>query len=84
VNEAAIEAALETLRPAMEADGFDLRLAETQSDGGVVVTLEAKPGACMECLVPDDILTMIITDAIQRSSAVGVGPVSLVKKGFDG
>jgi Fe-S cluster biogenesis protein NfuA len=83
MNEAAIEAALESLRPAMEADGFDLRLAERQPGEGLMVVLEARPGACMECLVPDDVLTMIISDAIRRNDIVGVGHVSLVKKGFD-
>ena len=78
-----VESALDTVRPGLQADGFDLRLEELRPDGEAVICLEALPGACMECLVPDEVLVQIIKNGISRT--VGeVGAVSLVKRGFEG
>ncbi|MDA8047752.1 MAG: NifU family protein [Actinomycetota bacterium] len=78
----AVESALESLRPGLEADGFDLRIEQMSPDGGAVICIEARPGACMECLVPDEVLVQIIKNGISKHAGE-VGSVSLVKRGFD-
>jgi hypothetical protein len=77
-----VDRALELIRPALAADGFDLR-AGTVEGGMVEVVIEALPDACMECLVPDDLLIQIVTDAVEAD--VGKVPMlRLTKIGFDG
>jgi hypothetical protein len=76
------ESALATLRPGLDADGFDLRLGDSTSDSSVEVILEARPDACHDCLVPDEMLIRMIEAAI-RSSNTEVKTVSLTKVGFD-
>jgi Fe-S cluster biogenesis protein NfuA len=82
MQEATVETALAGLRPALAADGFDLRLGSIESDGSVKVVLEAKPDACMDCLVPDEMLVQILDKAIRDQDA-GLGSVVLDKVGFD-
>lgn len=78
---AAIETALATLRPSLGADGYDLRLDGV--NGEVVnVVLEAGPEACADCMVPDDMLTLILQDAI-RDRDPSLTTVVLHKVGFD-
>lgn len=83
MQEAAVEKALDNVRPALEADGFDLRLQQVVGEGDVEVVLEAKPDACHDCLVPDELLVQIIETAI-RDEDPGVGRVTLIKVGFEG
>lgn len=78
----AIETALEKLRPGLVADGFDLRLQTIGDDGSVEIALEAKPDACLECLVPDAILVQVIESAI-RDQQGSVEKVILTKLGFE-
>ena len=80
--EQAVEKALDNVRPALAADGFDLRLGAIEPDNSVRVVLEAKPDACMECLVPDAVLIAILDKAI-RDQDPNVGQVSVDKVGFD-
>jgi Fe-S cluster biogenesis protein NfuA len=78
----AVDRALEVIRPALAADGFDLR-AGTVEDDTVEVILEALSDACMECLVPGDLLAQIVTDAVEAH--VGkMATLRLTKIGFDG
>jgi len=80
MNSEAVESALEVLRPGLGADGLDLYVGAL--DGDVVqVVLEAKPGACLDCVVPDDVLVQILESAIRESSTT-LDRVELVKKGF--
>ena len=79
---AAVETALEQVRPALDADGFDLRLDAVADDGGVAVVLEARPDACLDCLVPDEMLVQIIETAI-REQEPGLRQVTLSRSGFD-
>jgi Fe-S cluster biogenesis protein NfuA len=79
--EQAVEKALDNVRPALAADGFDLRLGAIEPDNSVRVVLEAKPDACMECLVPDAVLIAILDKAI-RDQDPNVGQVSVDKVGF--
>ena len=78
----AVEKALDNVRPALAADGFDLRIGSIEPDNSVRVVLEAKPDACIECLVPDEILVAILDKAI-RDQDPTVGTVHVDKIGFD-
>ncbi len=77
-----VEDALDILRPGLSSDGFDLRLDALGDDGAVEVVLEAKPDACLECLVPEDMMVQIIETAIRERDA-SLRRVQLVKVGFD-
>jgi Fe-S cluster biogenesis protein NfuA len=77
----AAEAALQQLRPALTADGFDLRLGPVSADGTVEIILEAKPGACVDCLVPDETVLSIIEMAL-REAGETAQRVILTKVGF--
>lgn len=82
MNEAAVESALERVRPALAADGFDLRLGRLGPGNSVEVVLEALPNACLDCLVPDDLLIQIVESAM-RDEGGDVDRVQLAKRGFD-
>lgn len=82
-HEDTITTALGSIRSGLQVDGFDLYLAEASEDGNVVICLEAKPTACLDCLVPDDMLQQIVESAIRRAQP-SVRAVTLVKAGFDG
>ena len=77
-----VETALDNVRPALEADGFDLRLDSIGDQGEVEVILEAKADACHDCLVPDEMLVQIIESAI-RDQAPTLDHVVLTKVGFE-
>jgi Fe-S cluster biogenesis protein NfuA len=76
-----VESALDRLRPGLTPDGFDLRLYEIAGDD-VHVVLAARPDACLDCLVPDELMTSMIDDLI-RAHDTSLGQVHLVKQGFD-
>lgn len=82
MTENAINEALEQLRPGLNSDGFDLRLGSVDPSGVVQIILEAKPGACLDCLVPEDLMVRILEDAIRQRDA-SLDHVELVKSGFD-
>lgn len=82
MQESAVETALENVRPALAADGFDLRLDHIAADGAVGIVLEAKPDACLDCLVPDELLVQIIETAI-RDEDPSLDHVVLTKSGFE-
>jgi Fe-S cluster biogenesis protein NfuA len=82
IEESIVESALEVLRPSLDADGFDLLVGPILADGIVQVVLKAKPGACLDCLVPDDAMINIIEGAI-REREPAFNHIQLVKKGFD-
>jgi hypothetical protein len=77
-----IESALDTLRPGLAADGFELHTAPSETADQVQVVLEATREACLDCLVPENILVGIIEDTIVACGVKGVR-VKLIKKGFD-
>jgi Fe-S cluster biogenesis protein NfuA len=83
IEESIVESALEVLRPSLDADGFDLLVGPILADGIVQVVLEAKPGACLDCLVPEDAMIHIIEGAIREREPT-FNHIQLVKKGFDG
>ena len=76
----AVEQALTELRPSLAADGFDLKIDSLTGDE-VSVGLVAKPDACMDCLVPDDMLVQILETSIRKRYPALAGVV-LTKHGF--
>ena len=80
---AVVEGALEILRPGLAADGFELRVGNIDESGAVSVILAATSEACLDCLVPDDLMVQIIESAI-REQDVSLDHVDLIKEGFDG
>ncbi len=82
MNMDVVESALEILRPGLAQDGFAL-YARPQNDGEFVqIVLEAKADACLDCLVPDDMLIQVIEQAL-REQDPSARRVELVKLGFD-
>jgi Fe-S cluster biogenesis protein NfuA len=81
IQEQAVESALAALRPGLASDGFDLRIGGVSSDSVVLVILEAKPGACLDCLVPDEYIVSMIEDLIRKEGA-DLNHVVLAKEGF--
>lgn len=82
MQESAVEAALELLRPGLGSDGFELRLGSIDPDGSVQVILEARPDACLDCLVPEDMMVRILENAIRQKDA-SLDHVTIVRSGFD-
>jgi len=80
MNDTAVEAALEAIRPSLGADGYVLKVGESNSDA-VEVILEALPEACADCLVPDAMLTQILEVAIKENGDDRT--VRLSKVGFE-
>jgi Fe-S cluster biogenesis protein NfuA len=81
MESSAVENALEGLRPGLAADGFDLRLLAIEPGGRVDIVLEAKPDACLDCLVPQEMLVQIIEAAI-RERDTRLDRVVLTRSGF--
>ncbi len=61
-----LDSALNDFRPGFDADGFDVAVESVDAAGVVVVRVHHRPGACVECLVPDDLLTAMFKTAMQR------------------
>ena len=72
-----VEQVLRNLRGSFSEDGFDLHIGAIDHDS-VEVILEALPGACLECLVPDEVMLRIFENAI-REAVPDVGGVTLTK-----
>jgi Fe-S cluster biogenesis protein NfuA len=72
----AVERALDSLRPGLAVDGFDLRLESIDHDGRVHIVLDATPQACADCLVPEPTMVAILEAAI-RDEDPRLGPVTL-------
>lgn len=62
-----IEGSLEVLRAALDADGFTLTIENVNDVTGIVhVSLTAAIGACIDCLVPDAMITQIVENAVKN------------------
>ena len=59
-----LDRALQGLRDLLGADGYRLGYA-VQGGRELVVSVLAGPDACAECLVPEQVLEGIVTDALQ-------------------
>lgn len=77
-----IENVLRNLRGSFSEDGFDLHTGAIDHDS-VEVIIEALPGACLECLVPDEVMLQIFQNAI-REAVPDVGAVTLTKTWLNG
>ena len=62
-----ISVALGATREGLDAAGFSLDLAER--DGRLLLTIDAKEGACEECLVPKSLFLRIVRDEIVDAGA---------------
>jgi hypothetical protein len=74
VDLAAASQALADIRGMLAADGYDMSL-RVLGTGGLAVDILAGPGACAECLVPKDIMSGIVRDAL--GSEVPVARIEL-------
>jgi Fe-S cluster biogenesis protein NfuA len=70
-----LDSALDQFRPGFDADGFDITVDSVQGDGTAVVRIRHRPGACEECLIPDDMLTGMLTTALRRAAPDVTGVV---------
>ena len=73
-----IDKALDELRPSMDADGFELSVESVDDEGTVNVALTATPDACMDCLVPDEMMISMLEGVI-RDKDPSVNRVELKK-----
>jgi Fe-S cluster biogenesis protein NfuA len=64
----ALDTVLEPFRPGFDADGFDITVDSVQADGVAVVRVHHRANACEECLIPDDMLSQILTTALRRAA----------------
>jgi len=60
-----LEQALDALRPGLDSDGFELTVENIGDDGSISVALTATPEACMDCLVPDEMMVDMIKGVMQ-------------------
>ena len=74
LNLAAASRALADIRGMLAADGYDMSLRAIGTDT-LAVDILAGPDACAECLVPKDIMSGIVRDAL--GSAVPVARIEL-------
>jgi Fe-S cluster biogenesis protein NfuA len=71
-NRAAVEAAIDDLRRSLQADGGDL-LFQSIDNGVVRCRLILSPNACLECILPKDVLEQVITYSVQERDPSVVG-----------
>jgi hypothetical protein len=82
MQQTAVEDALVSLRPGLAADGFNLKIGSLDAGGAVQIILEARPDACLDCLVPDQMMVLMLADAIRQRDP-SLNRVELLKEGFD-
>lgn len=70
-----IEQALEGLRPSLAEDGFELKVISVEGND-VTVALEAGENACLDCLVPGEVMQKIV-DAVIRGKVPNIGRIQL-------
>ncbi|GBD22103.1 hypothetical protein NET03_04005 [Thermomicrobium sp. CFH 73360] len=59
-----IDRALDRIRAGLAPDGFELRVERVSEDGVVELVLQALPDACLDCLVPDQLLHAMLQQCI--------------------
>ncbi len=78
------QAALEPLRPGFQADGMDLVIGQVEVPG-VEVRVTMRPGACQECLLPQETLEKFFLMAIRNvDSGVERVEVTIDRSGMGG
>ena len=71
----AVADALTDIQQSLAVDGYRLDISAATSLG-LSVRIVALPGACADCLAPDDVLKMIISASVD--GAYGVAEIDLV------
>ena len=59
-----IEEALQPIRKSLQADGYDLVVNNFQ-EGVLSVEVQAGPQACVECLVPKEMMELMIQQSVK-------------------
>jgi hypothetical protein len=67
------QAGLETMQATLAADGYALALAAREDGERVVVTIDATPEACEDCLAPPSVMRAIL----ERTLAVPADAIDL-------
>lgn len=60
----AIEEALQPIRKSLQADGYELVVNNFQ-EGALSVEIQAGPQACVECLVPKELMELMIQQSVK-------------------
>lgn len=74
---ARIQAALDSIRPYLQADGGDVELVEISEESDVLLRLT---GACGSCDMSEMTMTAGIEDTLRRS-VPGLGKITALRKG---
>ena len=61
----AIEEALQPIRKSLQADGYDL-VVNSFNQGVLAVEIQAGPQACVECLVPKELMELMIQQSVKN------------------
>jgi len=62
-----LDGVLDKFRPGFDADGFDVSVQRVDA-GVAVVQIVHRPNACEECLVPDELMRTMLTNAFHEVS----------------
>jgi hypothetical protein len=60
-------ALVEEMRPLVRADGADFKLAAVSDDGWIDIHLLLDGVSCLECVLPPDLLSEMVSDSTRRS-----------------
>jgi hypothetical protein len=60
--------ALQPVRSSLQADGYDL-IVNGFEDGVLSLEIQAGPRACAECLVPKELMELIIRQSVKTLAA---------------
>jgi hypothetical protein len=67
ITDESIAAAVDEAGVLLRADGADLHLVDFDADAGAVrVAVDISGSNCVECIIPPDLLAVMLTDAINR------------------
>jgi hypothetical protein len=75
---AVLDAALQSLRDTLEADGYALEWS-LQEQNEIAVRVVAGAEACADCLVPPELMRTILSDALSETP-YHIGQISLPAK----
>ena len=68
ISRAAVATAVDSAGALLRADGADLRLVEIDPERpSVRVEVDISGSNCVECIIPPDLLEVMLADAINRS-----------------
>ncbi len=70
------EIALAPLRDLLGADGYDLQMVAATPEG-ITLQIAAQEGACADCLVPANLMTLYVRDALKDLPGGAEVPIEL-------